>query len=60
MEEVINKVDRPKWWLKTRNVRNGTLPFDDWGNTAPKELYVPWWAWPLELLFGSDKIITIK
>lgn len=48
---VANNKFLCRWWLKTRDCK-------DFPNLI--ELYVPWWAWPLEifhrLIFGSTKI----
>jgi hypothetical protein len=45
-----------RWWLKTRPIRVPEYRSDD----KVLEFYVPWWAWPLELLhriiFGSSRI----
>ena len=51
-----------RWWLRTRFIE--VITYDNGLIGAPMELYVPFWAWPLELLhrvvFGSTKIISIK
>jgi len=48
-----------RWWLRTRPVMNvKPSPF---GQHAVREFFVPWWAWPLELLhrgiFGHTKLL---
>ena len=48
-----------RWWMRTRPVRNA-VQIDGQGLPPVRELYVPWWAWPLELLhraiFGRAKL----
>ena len=66
-KEFTTGTCRPKpftrWWLKSRPTTLGIQLNDD-GTPPCIEFYVPWWAWPLELLhmvvFGSTKITTIK
>jgi len=67
MEQKISKNDyvksigRPwyfcKWWLKCETY---PLDKDPDGFTHGAKIYVPWWAWPLELLhrlvFGYPKL----
>lgn len=47
-----------RWWLRTREVKNIPVPLTSLG--YPIEFYVPFWAWPLEILhrliFGTTKI----
>ena len=42
-----------RWWIKCRELKSE-------GNFQVHEFYVPWYAWPLELvhrmIFGSTKI----
>ena len=55
---------RPKlltrWWLKTRVVKRAVQVNKDKGIPPCVEFYVPFWAWPLELLyiaiFGNTKL----
>lgn len=51
-----------KWWLRTRDCK-GQIPTDGWIHPAI-EFYVPFWAWPLELLhrafFGNPKLTAIE
>ena len=46
-----------KWWMRTRNVVSVQTPQ---GWTGCAEFYVPFWAWPLEMLhrlmFGNSKL----
>gem|GEM_PF-5263448 len=48
-----------RWWLRTRSCRLGIQLNND-GTPPCIEFYVPWWAWPLELLhiavFGRAKL----
>jgi hypothetical protein len=50
-----------RWWLKTRQCKLAHQIAGQ-GLAPVQEFYVPFWAWPLELLhrliFGSSKIIT--
>lgn len=51
-----------KWWKRARPSTRGI----QLNNGAPPciELYVPWWAWPLELvhraIFGNPKLTPIE
>lgn len=46
-----------RWWMRVRRTVSVKTP-EGW--TASAELYVPFWAWPLELvhrwMFGTVKI----
>ena len=49
-----------RWWLLTRPCARGEQ-LDSCGAFSPSiEFFVPWWAWPLELLhraiFGSTRL----
>lgn len=48
-----------KWWLRTCTP---VLRRDEQGRLYGLELYVPWWAWPFELLhrlaFGNPELST--
>lgn len=60
------KQSRPKylrrWWLRTRPCKKQILVSEYFDN--PLEFYVPWWAWPFELMhrmiFGRAKLTPIK
>lgn len=47
-----------RWWLKTREVKDIAVPLTSLN--YPIEFYIPFWAWPLEILyrliFGATKI----
>jgi hypothetical protein len=51
-----------RWWLKLRPHKRGTYLGHCGANGPIMEFYVPWWAWPLELLhrlvFGYAKITS--
>lgn len=38
-----------KWWLRTRVVTPAKQDAESGLWHAMHEIYVPWWAWPLEL-----------
>jgi hypothetical protein len=68
IEYVIGK-SRPiylcRWWLKMRECKRATLIGNPQPGVLPvQEFYVPWWAWPLELLhriiFGRAKLEAIE
>ena len=48
-----------RWWLRTRHIAPVLHADGQWG--ASQELYVPFWAWPLELahraLFGRAILV---
>ena len=52
-----------RWWLKTRATKTG-VQLNNGEMPACVELYVPFWAWPLEILhrlvFGSTKIEAVS
>jgi len=58
-------VGRPRWqcrwWLRSKPAP--ILPGDD-GLFHGAEMYVPWWAWPLDLahrlIFGSTKLEQLE
>ena len=62
--ENITKTALPiplqRWWLRTRNCKLGIQMNPEDGMPACIEFYVPWWAWPLELIhraiFGYPKL----
>ncbi len=71
MEKIEYQIgkSRPKWlcrwWLRMRDCRRATLIGEPQPGVLPvQEFYVPWWAWPLELLhriiFGRAKIEAIE
>lgn len=39
----------PHWWIRTRPDRRG-IQLDGQGLPPCVEFYVPWWAWPLDLV----------
>ena len=49
-----------RWWLKTRDIKNPIQLNPGEGIPPAVEFYVPWWAWPLELLhrliFGHARL----
>lgn len=50
-----------RWWLKMRACKRAQLIGKPQSGVLPvQEFYVPWWAWPLEILhrilFGKKKI----
>lgn len=49
-----------RWWLKTRPATNAVQINSGEGIPACVEFYVPFWAWPFELLhiilFGSTRL----
>jgi len=49
-----------KWWAKTRPCKKAVQLNVNEGIPACIEFYVPWWAWPLEMLhraiFGRDDL----
>ena len=49
-----------RWWLKTRTIKRAIQINKNEGISPCVEFYVPFWAWPLELLysliFGSSKL----
>ena len=53
MEEYVTKISLPKlltrWWLKTRPCKN-IVQIGSKGVPACIEFYVPFWAWPFELI----------
>lgn len=65
-EELVTRTGLPRqltrWWLKVRQIE--PIRTDDGLIHAMSEFYVPFWAWPFELLhrmvFGSTKITSIK
>ena len=51
-----------KWWKRARTCKRG-IQLNN--NMLPCiEFYVPWWAWPLEIvyraIFGNPKLIPIE
>lgn len=48
-----------RWWCRVRPLKNAVQLNAGEGIPAAVEFYVPWWAWPFELLhrliFGSTK-----
>ena len=47
-----------KWWMRCRSCQSVQI---DGLWTACSEFYVPWWAWPLEIVhrlaFGKVKVL---
>jgi len=52
-DEYVTKTALPaplrRWWLKTRECKAG-IQLDGQGMPACVEYFVPWWAWPFELI----------
>ena len=67
-EDMVTRTARPKpltkWWLKTRPTKRAIQANRGEGITPCIEFYVPFWAWPFELLytmiFGSTKLTPLK
>jgi len=51
-----------RWWLRTRPCKNAVQINAGQGIPASVEFYVPFWAWPFEILhraiFGSTRFNT--
>ena len=51
-----------KWWMRIRPVVSQAIPCPS--SCRCVEFYVPWWAWPFELIhraiFGKTKINRLK
>lgn len=41
-----------RWWVKIRECKDA-VQIDDSGIPACHEFYVPWYAWPLELIYRA-------